>query len=72
MIGVAAYGGARLETSEEAALHKATAQLGIGFQGYEIKAGLEDLETILSKALGDGAGAFYVSGDPVLIYNIPA
>jgi putative ABC transport system substrate-binding protein len=71
MIGVADYGVARLETSEEAALRKVTAQLGIGFESYEIKPTLEDIEAILSKALSDGVGAFYVSGDPVLTYKIP-
>ena len=70
MIGVAAYGGERLETSEEAALRKVTAQLGIGFESYEIKADLGDLEPVLSKALGDGAGAFYISGDPLLFSNM--
>jgi putative ABC transport system substrate-binding protein len=70
MIGVAAYGGERLETSEEAALRKVTAQLGIGFVSYEIKATLEDLEPVLSKALGDGVGAFYISGDPLLFSNM--
>ncbi len=71
MIGVADYGLARLETSEEAALRKATAHLGIGFENYEIKPTLEDLDTVLAKALGDGVGALYVSGDPVLTYKIP-
>jgi putative ABC transport system substrate-binding protein len=66
MIGVADYGLARLETSEEVALRKVTARLGIGFESYEIKATLENLEDVLSKALGDGVGAFYISGDPVL------
>ncbi len=71
MIGVADYGVVRLETSEEAALRKVTAQLGIGFESYEIKPTLEDLEATLSKALSDGVGAFYISGDPVLTYKIP-
>lgn len=70
MIGVADYGLARLETSEEAALSKVTAQLGIGFANYEIKPTLADLDIALSKALGDGVDAFYVSGDPVLTYKI--
>jgi putative ABC transport system substrate-binding protein len=70
MIGVADYGLARLETAEEAALRKATAQLGIGFESYVIKPTLEDLEAVLSKALGDGIGAFYISGDPVLFANM--
>ncbi len=70
MIGVADYGVARLETSEEAALRKATAQLGIGFESYEIKPTLEDLEAILARAVSDGVNAFYISGDPVLTYKI--
>jgi putative tryptophan/tyrosine transport system substrate-binding protein len=70
MIGVADYGLARLETSEEAALRKVTAELGIGFEHYEIKPTLEDLDAILSKALNDGVDALYVSGDPVLTYKI--
>jgi putative ABC transport system substrate-binding protein len=70
MIGVADYGLARLEPSEEAALRKATAQLGIGFESYEIKATLEDLEAVLSKALSEGVGAFYISGDPILTTNM--
>jgi putative ABC transport system substrate-binding protein len=70
MIGVADYGLARLEPSEEAALRKATAQLGIGFESYEIKATLKDLEAVLSKALSDGVGAFYISGDPILTTNM--
>ncbi|MEK9278712.1 MULTISPECIES: ABC transporter substrate-binding protein [unclassified Bradyrhizobium] len=70
MIGVADYGLARLETSEEAALRKVTAQLGISFDSYEIKPTLDDLEAVLTKALGDGVEAFYVSGDPVLTYKI--
>ena len=70
MIGVVDYGLARLEPSEEAALRKVTAQLGIGFESYEVKATLEDLEAVLSKALSDGVGAFYVSGDPVLTTKI--
>ena len=56
--------------SEEAALRKVTAQLGIGFESYEIKADLGDLEPVLSKDLGDGAGAFYISGDPLLFSNM--
>jgi putative ABC transport system substrate-binding protein len=68
--GVADYGLARLETSEEAARRKVTAQLGIGFESYEIKPTLEDLEAILAKALSDGVDAFCVSGDPVLTYKI--
>jgi putative ABC transport system substrate-binding protein len=70
MIGVADYGLARLETSEEAALRKVSAQLGIGFESYETKATLENLEAVLSKALGDGVGAFYISGDPLLFSNM--
>ena len=70
MIGVVDYGVARLEISEEAALRKVTGQLGIDFESYEIKAGLEDLEAVLSKALSDGVGAFYISGDPVLTYKM--
>jgi putative ABC transport system substrate-binding protein len=70
MIGVADYGVARLETSEEAALRKVTAQLGIGFESYEIKLSLEDVEAVLSKALSDGVDAFYLSGDPVLTSNM--
>jgi putative tryptophan/tyrosine transport system substrate-binding protein len=70
MIGVADYGLARLETSEEAALRKVTAQLGIGFESYETKATLENLEAVLSKALSDGVGAFYISGDPLLFSNM--
>lgn len=70
MIGVADYGVVRLEISEDAALRKVTAQFGIGFESYEIKPTLEDLEAILSKALSDGVDAFYVSGDPVLTYKI--
>lgn len=70
MLGVADYGVARLEISERAALRKVTAQLGIGFESYEIKPTLEDLEAILAKALSDNVGAFYVSGDPVLTYKI--
>jgi putative ABC transport system substrate-binding protein len=66
MIGVADYGLARLETSEEAALQKITAELGIGFESYETKPGLDDLEAVLSKAMSDGVEAFYISGDPVL------
>jgi ABC-type uncharacterized transport system substrate-binding protein len=66
MIGLADYGLARLETSEEAALRKVTSQFGIEFESYEINASLENLEAVLSKALGDGVGAFYISGDPVL------
>jgi putative tryptophan/tyrosine transport system substrate-binding protein len=66
MIGVADYGLARLETSEDAALRKVTAQSGIGFASYEMKPALDDLEAVLAKALGDGVDAFYVSGDPVL------
>ncbi|MDN3279418.1 ABC transporter substrate-binding protein [Frankia sp. RB7] len=70
MIGVADYGVARLETSEEAALRKVTAPLGVGFESYETKLTLEDLGAVLSKALSDGSDAFYVSGDPVLTSNI--
>jgi putative ABC transport system substrate-binding protein len=70
MIGVADYGVARLEIAEEAALRKVTAQLGIGFESYEIKVTLEDLEVVLSKALSDGVGAFYISGDPVLTTKV--
>lgn len=66
MIGVADYGLARLETSEEAALRKVTKQLGIGFDNYEVKPAIDDLDAVLSKALGDGVEAFYLSGDPVL------
>jgi putative ABC transport system substrate-binding protein len=70
MIGVVDYGVARLEISEEAALRKVTGQLGIGFESYEIKATLEDIEAVLSKALSDGVDAFYISGDPVLTYKM--
>jgi len=70
MIGVAAYGGERLETSEEAALRKVAAQLGIGFESYEVKPALDDLEAVFSKAVSDGVGAFYVSGDPLLFSNM--
>jgi putative ABC transport system substrate-binding protein len=70
MIGVVDYGVARLEISEEAALRKVTGQLGIGFESYEIKPGLEDLDAVLSKALSDGVGAFYISGDPALTYKM--
>jgi putative ABC transport system substrate-binding protein len=66
MIGVGDYGLARLETSEAAALRKVTEQLRIGFDSYEVKPTLDDLEAVLSKALGDGVEAFYMSGDPVL------
>ena len=70
MIGVADYGLVRLENSEEAALRKTAAQLRIGFDSYEIKPTLDDLEAVLSKALGDGVEAFYISGDPVLTYKM--
>lgn len=70
MVGVADYGVARLGTSEEAALRKVTAQLGIGFDIYEIKPTLDDLEAVLAKAMSDGVGAFYISGDPVLTTNM--
>ena len=70
MIGVADYGLARLETSEEAALRKVTEQLGIGFDSYAVNPTVDDLEAILSRALGDGVEAFYLSGDPVLTYKM--
>ncbi|MDN4986799.1 ABC transporter substrate binding protein [Bradyrhizobium sp. WYCCWR 13022] len=70
MIGVADYGVARLETSEEEALRKITAQLGIGFNNYEINSDLDDLDAVLSKALSDGVEAFYISGDPALTFRI--
>ncbi|WP_027527392.1 ABC transporter substrate-binding protein [Bradyrhizobium sp. Ec3.3] len=70
MIGVADYGLARLETSEEAALRKVTEQLGIGFDSYAVKPTVDDLEGILSRALSDGVEAFYLSGDPVLTYKM--
>lgn len=70
MIGVADYGLIRLEASEEAALSKFAAQLGIRFDSYEIKPTLDDLEAVLAKALSDGVEAFYVSGDPVLTYKM--
>jgi putative ABC transport system substrate-binding protein len=70
MIGVADYGVARLETSEVSALRKATAQLGISFDNYEIKSTLDDFEAVLSKALNDGVEAFYISDDPALTYRM--
>ena len=70
MIGVADYyGRGLLSQSEETALRKVTAHLGLGFESYEIKS-LDDLEPALSKALGDGVGAFYISGDPLLFNNM--
>ena len=71
MIGVADYGVARLETSEAAALTKVTTQLGIQFDSYEVKSTLEDFDAVLSKALGEGVEAFYISGDPALTFRIP-
>ena len=70
MIGVADYGVARLEVSEEAALRKVTPQLGIGFENYDVKPALEDLDAVLSRALADGVDAFYVSGDPALTFKM--
>ena len=70
MIGVEDYGLIQLEISEEAALSKFAAQLGIRFDSYEIKPTLDDLEAVLAKALSDGVEAFYISGDPVLTYKM--
>ncbi|RXH20673.1 ABC transporter substrate-binding protein [Bradyrhizobium guangzhouense] len=70
MIGVADYGVARLETSEQEALRKITAQSGIGFDSYEIHSNLDDLDAALAKALGHGVEAFYISGDPALTFRI--
>jgi putative tryptophan/tyrosine transport system substrate-binding protein len=64
---VAGPGG--LSSQEQAALRKLSAQLGFGFEVYEIKT-LDDLEAVFSKALGDGVGAFYISGDPLLGNNM--
>jgi putative tryptophan/tyrosine transport system substrate-binding protein len=58
-----------LSWQEQAALRKLSTQLGFGFEYYEIKT-LDDLEAVFSKALGDGVGAFYISGDPLLGNNM--
>lgn len=72
MIGVANYGLAQLETSEAAALRKITGQLKIGFDSYEVKPTLDDLDAVLAKAMGEGVEAFYMSGDPVLTTRMSA
>jgi putative tryptophan/tyrosine transport system substrate-binding protein len=58
-----------LSRQEEAALRRLSAELGFGFEFYEIKT-LDDLESIFSKALGDGVTALYISGHPLLFVNI--
>jgi putative ABC transport system substrate-binding protein len=63
-------GRAGLSRQEQAALHKLSAELGFGFAIYEIKT-LDDLESVFSKALGDGVSALYISGHPLLFNNIP-
>jgi putative ABC transport system substrate-binding protein len=58
-----------LSWQEQAALRRLSAQLGFDFEVYQIKA-LDDLEPAFSKASGDGVGALYISGDPLLGNNM--
>lgn len=66
MIGVA---NGVLSADEEKALRSESASFGFEFKPYILQS-LGDLEGAFATALRDGAGAFYISGEPLLFTNL--
>jgi putative ABC transport system substrate-binding protein len=59
-----------LATSELNALRGVAGQFGFAVVRYELN-GLDDVEGAVSASVGDGVGALYVSGEPLLYNNMP-
>jgi len=59
-----------LATSELNALRGVAGQFGFAVVRYELN-GLDDVEAAVSASVGDGVGALYVSGEPLLYNNMP-
>jgi putative tryptophan/tyrosine transport system substrate-binding protein len=59
-----------LAMKEKEALKKVAAQLNFEFVHYDLNT-IDDLESAFAEAVRDDVSAFYISGEPLLIANLP-
>jgi putative tryptophan/tyrosine transport system substrate-binding protein len=70
LIGMIATSDALVSIAEQDALRKVSGKLGFDFVLYPIKTP-DDLESAFASGLRDDVSAFYISGETLLIVNLP-